>query len=307
MNEQSNRDIYFAKNLEKVGAFNHFIISLLIYDRVCLDYFTFITQVLPNTPKKYHQLLLDLPELELIAYYVDESFIFSEMKPYFRYDRFDYTNLEFDIFAKKLISKIHIYTRVTDEKLILKLISNQVTSGFIDLHDAIRVLNCNFFNASAPQLQTLEKIDHLQVYFDKGQSTKIFEINRLPDLKEHYQNGDFNIEKFLQLRDKSGLSVLRELIFKEKNFENTDELIREYNDMLLKTGVHKSIFEKPLWAISNALSILGLLSQDIVTSMVVTSASLVTGNFKTIIHDQPDKLRNFIKNDLRPIVENIEK
>ncbi len=308
MIQKNNRDIYFPKNLSNEATFNHFIISLITYDRVCIDDYTFITSILNITPKKYHQLLIQSPALDLRGVFFKEPLdnFYGEMKPHFMH-KFNYSKQEFEIMVNSLKARITQFKRVTDPNLMQSLLRNGAEGHFLDIHDAVRIANCQYYSAIDLDFFKMGESEMLNLNFDKGQSTKIFEINRLPNLSDVYQTADFNLEKFLGLREKKGLELLRELIFREKNFENPEELVMEYNDMLSNQGVYKNKLEKPFWAISNALSVGGVFSPDLRLSIMITLTSLITGNHKLIIKNPADKLSNFIKHELRPFIDSINK
>lgn len=310
MIQENNRDIYFSQNLSNEATFNHFIISLITYDRVCIGDYAFIAYVLNITPKKYHQLLIQSPALDLRGVFLKEPLegLYHEMKPHFMH-KFNYSENEFEIMINSLKARIKQFKRNTDSNLMKSLVRSGVKDHFIDIHDAVRVANCKYYSAIDLDFFKMGESEmlNLNLNLDKGQSTKIFEINRLPNLSDVYQTADFNLEKFLGLRDKKGLELLRELIFREKNFENPEELVMEYNDMLSNQGVYKNKLEKPFWAISNALSVGGIFSPDLRLSIMITLTSLITGNYKLVIKNPTDKLSNFIKHELRPFIDSINK
>ena len=116
----------------------------------------------------------------------------------------------------------------------------------------------------------------------------IFEINRFPDLSKDIMLNNFNFERFLSLKDKEGAKLLQEVIFKEKNYNNPQELFKEYNDIVLREGLYAN-------KLNNGLSITGILSGNIIMTVVITATSILTGNHRLIYKSSNDKLEDFIK------------
>lgn len=144
------------------------------------------------------------------------------------------------------------------------------------------------------------------VNIDLGKNDIVFEINRFPDLTQDIMMNNFNFKRFISLREKDGAKLLREIIFKDKNYNHLEELLKEYNDIVLREGVYTNRNrERAFWGLSNGLSVAGIFSANIILTFVVTVAAMLSGNHRYLYKSQNDKLEEFIKKDLRNFINSI--
>ena len=306
----SKKSVCFPSMLHE-SDLNNFVTSLITYDRICFDGYSFIKQVLSRTPKKYHNLLVDFPNIELWSLSLNimpiDELLGHSVKPYFT-QIFNYTEKEFNTLTYKLDNKIKRYKRNAGETgHFFENEGNALISyshDFLNIFDAIHHFECNYYSASNDNKELLQTSVGLK--FDNNEKNKIFEINRFPDICGSFQEGNFDLEKFISLKDKEGYSILREIMFKENNFDNSTELLREYQDILLRDGIYKDNGKNTFWALSNGLSLAGIFSGNFFLTIGITLGSVLTGNYKFIIKNPSDKVEKFLRNDLKKFIKTIK-
>lgn len=312
---KKERIVYFPQYID-IDNFeiNNFITSLLLYDKIKYSIHAFIYYVLCHIPKKYHEFLLELDFIELWEIYLDDPLekLYDEMKCGF-ISRLGYKEAEFERLAQKIRLKAHRYTR---ENIDVKLLSNLMiknngdfigTGEYLDLYDAIQLLKANYYSTKDKNLLTSALVLS-NINIDMGKNDIIFEINRFPDLSDDITRDNFNFVDFISLREKEGANLLREVIFKEENYNNPEELVREYNDIILREGIYNNKKrERAFWGLSNGLSILGVFSGQIILTLAITSASILSSNHRLLYKSSNDKLESFIKSDLRGFIESLPK
>lgn len=310
---KEERIVYFPQYID-VGNFdiNNFITSLLLYDKIKCSIHTFMYYVLRQIPKKYHEFLLDLDFIELWEIYIKDPLEgwYDEMKCGFIV-HMGYKEDEFERLAQKIRLKTHRYTRENiDVKLLTSLMKKKngdfiETGEYLDLHDAIKLLKTNYYSTKDKNLLTSALILP-DINIDKGKNDIIFEINRFPDLSDDIILNNFNFVDFVSLREKEGAKLLREVIFKEENYNNPEELVREYNDIVLRKGIYNNNKrERAFWGLSNGLSILGVFSGQITLTLAIAATSILSGNHRLLYKSSNDKLEAFIKKDLRSFIESL--
>jgi hypothetical protein len=304
------KNVYIPKGIN----INNFITSLLLYDKITCTTGTFICYILTNIPKRFHQFILELDFIEIYGIYARDplEMWYDEMKcHYMAY--YEYSEKEFDEFAEKLRNKIKLYMRKNmDEKLLLQLMSDKNgefynSTDYMELYDAIKSLTTNYYAINDRNLLD-SNINFEKIRIDMGNNNRIFEINRMPDLSKDIAIGNFNFEEYISLRDKEGAKILREVIFKEKNYNHPDELLKEYNDIVLREGLYSNKKqERSFWGLSNGLSLAGILSGNIILTIAITLISVLSGNYRILYKTKNDKLEDFIKEDLRNFINTISK
>lgn len=295
--------VYFPNNLD----LNNFVTSLLLYDKIKCSLTTFVFHILRPIPKKYHNFLLDLDFIEIWDIFINDPLEgwYDEMK-YGFLTFLDYSEKEFERLAQKLREKTHKYTREhMDIQLLKDLLSKSESAEYMDLYDAIKILKTNFYSTRDRTLLT-SALTFSNIHLDMGQNDIIFEINRFPDLSQDILINNFNFEKFISLREKEGAKILREVIFKEQNYNNPTELLQEYNDIILREGKYDNTKrERAFWGLSNGLSIAGIFSGQIIFTLIITAISTLAGNHRLLYKTSSDKLESFIKKDLKSFIDSI--
>lgn len=291
---------------------NSFVTSLLIYDKIKCSVYTLICYIFRYIPKKFHKLLLELDIIEIWDIYINDPLEgwYDEMKCHYT-AHFGYNEIEFEKLVSKIREKSHKYSRKNMDVELLKKImfkengESRETVEFLNLYDAIKILKTKYYSTRDINLLT-SSISLPDVRIDMGKNDVIFEINRFPDLSKDIMLNNFNFEKYLALREKEGAKLLREVIFKEKNYNNPDELLREYNEIVLREGLYSNkARERSFWGLSNGLSISGVFSGNIIVTIIITSLSVLSGNHRLIYKSSNDKLESFIKKDLRGFIDSI--
>lgn len=299
--------IYFPNRFN----LNNFITSLLIYDRIKCSIYTFIYGLLFHVPKKYHGFFVDLELIEIWDIYMNDPLEgwYDEMKCAY-IGRLGYQEDEFELLVKKIRLKSHKYIRKNMDIELLKYLMMEEngcigTDEWIALYDAIKILHTDYYSTTDIKLMS-SAISIPDVNIDLGNNDIIFEINRFPDLTQDIIMDNFNFERFISLRDKDGAKLLREIIFKEKNYNHPEELLREYNDIVLREGLYTNRNrERAFWGLSNGLSVAGIFSGNIILTFVVTTVAILSGNHRWLYKSQNDKIERFIKKDLRDFINSI--
>lgn len=301
------RHVYIPRQIN----INNYITSLLLYDKITCTTDTFICYVLPNIPKKYHQYILELDFIDICGIYISDPLEgwYDEMKCHYM-AFYNYSEKEFNKFAEKLRNKIKRYTREKlDKKLLLRLMLDKNgefcnSAEYLELYDAVKLLPTNYYAINDRNLLNAI-LDFEEICIDVGNNS-IFEINRMPDLSKDIVMGNFDFEKYISLRDKEGAKILREVIFKEKNYNHPDELLREYNDIVLREGIYSNKKQaRVFWGLSNGLSVAGVFSGNIILTIAITLISVLGGNHRMLYKTKDDKLESFIKEDLRGFINSI--
>lgn len=291
---------------------NNFITSLLLYDKITCTTDTFIYYVLLNIPKKFHQFILELDFIQIYGLYISDPLEgwYDEMKCYYM-SFYKYSEREFEYFAKKLRDKIKPYTREgIDEELLLSLMFDKNgefcnSAEYLELYDAVKLLPTNYYAINDKNLLN-SLLGYEKIRIDLGNNDIVFEINRMPDLSKDIAIDNFDFVKYVALRDKEGAKILREVIFKEENYNHPDELLKEYNDIILREGLYSNKRqERRFWGLSNGLSLAGVFSGNIILTVVITLISVLSGNHRMLYKTKNDKLEDFIKEDLRSFINTI--
>lgn len=308
MNETEQRSVYFPRNLGLEGL-NNFITSILLYDKIWCSCYTFCIYVLARVPRKYHEAFVNLDCIELWDWYLDQpmELFYGEMKPYFIHN-IGYSEKEFEILANKIKNKTKRYKRPEmqkseNERLMRELAATD-SSEFCDLYDAIKNVKVNYYSTNDKKL-LMKTLDLNEVKIDSGNTKLIFEINRFPDLSNDLNCENFNFNKFIDLRDKRGAQLLKEVIFKDSNYDRPEELLKEYNDIILREGLYSNKkSERSFWGLSNGLSIAGIFAGNLILTLCVTLSSIIAGNYRKFIRTSNDELEDFIKKRFKKIYYN---
>lgn len=291
---------------------NNFVTALLLYEKIRCSLSTFLFNILRPIPKKYHNFFLDLDFIEIWNIYIDDPLEgwYDEIKGAF-IAHLGYSEKEFEQLAKKLREKTHKYTREHMDYELLKGLmfdkgGNYIgTNEYLDLYDATKILKTTHYSVKDTRLLT-SALTVPNIHLDIGQTDLIFEINRFPDLSQDVLLDNFNFQNFISLRDKEGSKLLREIIFREENYNDPTELLREYNDIILREGVYANKKrERAFWGLSNSLLLAGIFSGHIILTLVITTISVLSGNHRIRYQSPNDKLESFIKSDLRGFIDSI--
>lgn len=255
------RTVYFPNDFDM----NNFVTALLLYDKIKCSISTFLWYILRPIPKKYHNFFLDLDFIEIWNIFIDDPLEgwYDEAKCAFM-AHLGYSEKEFEQLATKLREKTHKYTREHMDYELLKGLmfdkkGNYIrTNEYLDLYDATQILKTTHYSVRDKNLLT-SALTVPNIHLDIGQTDLIFEINRFPDLSQDVLLNNFNFENFISLRDKEGSRLLREIIFREENYNDPTELLREYNDIILREGIYTNKkSERAFWGLSNGLSLAGI-------------------------------------------------
>lgn len=299
--------IYFPKEFD----INNFITSLLLYDKIKCSISTFIFNLFVNIPKKYHEFFVDLDFIEIWDIYLSDPLEgwYDEMKVAY-IAHLGYEEDEFERLVTKIRLKSHRYTRQNMDVELLKHLmldknGNARMYEWLELYDAIKILKTTHYSTLDKKLLSTA-LEIPSVNIDLGNNDIIFEVNRFPDLSQDIMMNNFNFEQFVLLRDKEGAKLLREIIFKEENYNHPEELLREYNDIILREGLYTNkIRERTFWGLSNGISVLGIFSFNIILTLAITATSLLLGNHRLLYKSRNDKLESFIKKDLRGFIDSL--
>lgn len=299
--------IYFPQKIN----INNFITSFLIYDKIKCSISTFICSLLFHIPKKYHNFFVDLDFIEIWDIYIDDplEMWYDEMKCTY-IGHLGYKEDEFEYLVKKIRLKAHKYIRKDIDIELLKHLMLEENGGIgtnepLELYDAINILNASHYSTTDKKiLSSIISIPNINI--DVGDNDIIFEINRFPDLSQDIMMNNFNFENFISLRDKDGSKLLREIILKEKNYNHPEELLREYNDIILREGLYSNqTRERTFWGLSNGLSVAGIFSGNIIMTFAITAIAMLAGNHRYLYKSKNDKIELFIKKDLKDFINSI--
>ena len=317
------KSIYFSQLARTKPHFiNNFLLSLISYDKVCCHVDN-LFDILTKAPKQYHRLLLDIPELRIMTGFNDNdikdySLTNFDIKNYMDvYKPFifskGYSTEEYQDLEKKLIDK---FTSFENANHVQDFFSKYLGELFIETEKNLNKFDilmdiyytssakCNYIPTCTNDIIELNK--NCDLRFDKNYTSKIFELNRFPDISESFESGDFNLEKFLNLRYKDGYKILKGIIFKEENFNNPDQLLKEYNDILLRNGMYKDRLKNIFWLLSNTFSFVSFIPGP-VFSITGTLGSVATSNYKYFLKRTSDKVEDFLVKDLCPFIETLNR
>lgn len=304
-NKRVERNLYMSRFFD----IDNFIISLLLYDKVQCDVFTFIYNILSLFDKKYHFFLLNLDCIELWSPIKLE--LIDEGGTNVAYiGHWGYTQLEFESFMSKIMEKVRIFKRENvdiDFMTYLMMDENgeQRRIDWLELYDVIKIIKSNYYTTTDVNFIT-SALALEGVHLDMKNNDVIFEINRFPKFSDDIKIDNFNLEGYISLREKEGSKLLREVIFKDENYNHPEELLKEYNDIILRKGIYDNKrSERRFWGLSNGLSLAGIFSGDINLTVAITAASILAGNKRMIYKSANDKLEEFIKKDLIEFINSL--
>ena len=271
------RSIFFPLMMDH-RSFDHFILALLVYDRVCVDLYQFITRVLFHIPRKYHQFLLDLPFLDLRSSMLGsiQKYDIHEFRPEFM-NTHGYNSRAFDRLFESIFFKARQVGGIHPS--LAEYLGRTNPGICYHVHNMLVRAHCNHLAMTETELSSnVEQAPETDIHMDFGSVRQAFGVSGMPGIYDHLNQGSFDLPSFIALRDKRGAAVLRELVFHHLDESDADALLREYNDILVESRTYTSRIPKATWGIGTALSLIGLVALPTPIALAVAIASVAVGS-----------------------------